>query len=170
MRTPAAIADDDVRLSPRSLGQEQEGPHSTNPSKPADEQSILIVEDNAGDVYIMEEALREHNVHLETTILSDGEEAASFFDRLDSGAIPACPSLVLLDLNLPKRSGHWVLGRIRAGQRCPSVPVVIVSSSEAPADMEQNRRLGATAYFRKPSSLVDFLKLGTLVNDLLSSS
>lgn len=170
MLTAAAVANSEIQPPPGLFGRGQEGLHSTIAPKPADKQCILIIEDNIGDVYLMEEALREHDVHCETTILSDGEQAASFFDRLDTGAIAACPSIVLLDLNLPKRSGHWVLGRIRTGQRCPSVPVVIVSSSEAPSDMEKNRQLGATAYFKKPSSLAEFMKLGTLVSNLLSSS
>ena len=128
---------------------------------------VAIVEDNPGDVFMMEEALREHNLHDAVTVLSNGEEAVSFFDRLEHDLTASCPDIVLLDLNLPKYSGHGVLARIRAGRRCASAPVVIVSSSEAEADLAENRRLGATAYFKKPSRLDDFMKLGALVNSLL---
>jgi PAS domain S-box-containing protein len=132
---------------------------------------VLIIEDNPGDVFIIEEALREHNVQCgRPTVLSDGDQAALFFDAIDNDITTTCPTIVLLDLNLPRRSGHWILRRIRASLRCPLVPVVIVSSSEAPADMEQNRQLGATAYFKKPSNLEEFLCLGALVKSLLLNS
>ena len=129
--------------------------------------SVVIVEDNPGDVFIMEEALREHSVNCSVTVLSDGEQANDFFNRIDGDLTAECPNLVLLDLNLPKRSGHWVLTRIRNSYRCASVPVVVVSSSEAPSDLIANRDLGATAYFRKSSSLEEFMQLGAIVNSLL---
>ena len=151
-------------------GQQEEGRRLTELRGAAENLSILIIEDNPGDVFIMEEALREHNLECNVTVLSDGDQAASLLDSIDNDRTAACPNIVLLDLNLPKRSGHWVLSRIRASLRCSWVPVVIVSSSEAPADMEKNRQLGATAYFRKPSSLEEFLKLGALVNSLLFDS
>lgn len=152
---------DDVpaRLQPFALGKNLEGPHQTH--------CILIVEDNPGDVFIMEESLRENNVDCETTVLSDGEQARFYFDAIDNNELMDCPSIVLLDLNLPKRSGHWILNRIRQSRRCPSVAVVVVSSSDAPSDMEQNRLLGANAYFKKPSNLDEFMKLGALVSSLL---
>ena len=128
---------------------------------------IVIIEDNPGDVFIMEEALREHNLPAAVAVLSNGEEALRFFDRLEHDLTASCPDIVLLDLNLPKHSGHQVLARIRGSGRCSSVPVVIVSSSEAETDLAENRRLGATAYFKKPSRLDDFMKLGVLVSSLL---
>ncbi len=152
------------------LASEEDALRFTNAETSADKQCILIVEDNPGDVFMIEEALREHNVQCDSTVLSDGDQAASFFDCLDRDATAACPSIVLLDLNLPKRSGHWVLSRIRASRRCALVPVVIVSSSEALDEMEKNRQLGATAYFKKPSLLEEFFKLGALVNSLLYPS
>ena len=129
---------------------------------------IVIIEDNPGDVFIMQEALREHRLNCELTVLWNGEEALTFFDTVEEDPSKLRPDLVLLDLNLPKHSGHRILERIRKTRRCFSIPVVIVSSSESPIDLEENRRLGATAYFRKPSDLDMFLKLGELVTNLLS--
>jgi DNA-binding response OmpR family regulator len=129
--------------------------------------SIVIIEDNPGDVFMMEEALREHSVNCSVTVLTDGEQANQFFQRIEQDMTSTCPNLVLLDLNLPKRSGHWVLTHIRNGYRCASVPVIIVSSSDAESDLMANSTLGATAYFRKPSSLVEFMKLGAVVNNLI---
>ena len=137
---------------------------------PQEEALILIVEDNPGDAFIMELALREHALPYAVNVLSTGEEAIGFFERLERDSAVSCPSLVLLDLNLPKYSGHYLLAYIRASLRCASVPVVIVSSSEAEADLKENRRLGASAYFRKPSRLDDFMKVGALVSSLLCNS
>jgi CheY-like chemotaxis protein len=131
---------------------------------------VIIVEDNPGDAFIMEEALREHSVDCAVTILSTGEEAEIFVAELERDLTTSCPDVVLLDLNLPKRSGHSVLARIRASSRCASIPVVIVSSSEAATDLAENRRLGATAYFRKSTRLDEFMKLGSLVKSLLRRS
>lgn len=132
----------------------------------AEPSSVLIIEDNPGDAFIMEEALREHGVNCTVTVLSDGEEASEFFNRIEhEGTV--VPGIVLLDLNLPKRSGHWVLSRIRRTERCAMVPVIVVSSSEAESDLQANHTLGATAYFRKASNLDQFLKLGSVVQSLL---
>jgi CheY-like chemotaxis protein len=168
--SPATVAGYKTQLPPGLFGGEQEDRSFSGLSAPSPRHCVVIIEDNPGDVFIIEEALREHDVQCETTVLSDGEQAASFFDRLDNGAVTDCPRVVLLDLNLPRRSGHWVLRRIRASRRCPAVPVVIVSSSQAPVDLEQNRKLGATTYFKKPSNLEEFMKLGALVNHLMSDS
>jgi CheY-like chemotaxis protein len=100
-------------------------------------------------------------------VLSDGEEAIAYLDRVDRDESIGCADVILLDLNLPKRSGHWVLRRIRESVRSREVPVVIVSSSEAPADLEQSRQLGATAYFKKPTDLEQFLRLGEVVKTLV---
>lgn len=128
---------------------------------------IVIVEDNPGDVFVMTEALCEHGINGTVTVIGDGDEAVNFFDRLDGDPSRPCPSVVLLDLNLPKRTGGAVLSRIRAGGRCAQVPVVIVSSSNAEEDVDSNKRLGATAYFRKPTSLDQFMQLGKLVGSLV---
>ena len=128
---------------------------------------LWIIEDNSGDVFLMQEAFREHGVNCEVFVVSDGEHAMRLVDALDADASVECPHLVLLDINLPKRSGHEVLERIRKNKRCPHVPVLIVTSSDASEDLAKNKRFGATAYFKKPNGLDAFLKLGSVVSDLL---
>ncbi len=128
---------------------------------------VLVIEDNIGDVLLVEEALREHRIDCDLTVVTDGEEAMSLFQTIDGDPATASPTLVLLDLNLPKRSGHEILDRIRRSARCPTMPVVIVTSSQAPSDLAQMNRLGATAYFHKPVSFDEFMKLGALVRNLL---
>lgn len=100
-------------------------------------------------------------------MLRDGEEALAWLARFDGDAETQTPALILLDLNLPKRTGMEVLRALRQGERWREVPVMVVSSSDNEADRREVARLGATAYFRKPSDLDEFLQLGHAVGRLL---
>jgi CheY-like chemotaxis protein len=89
--------------------------------------------------------------------MQDGEQAIDFIEDLEAGAPRACPDLVLLDLNLPKAGGRAVLERVRSSPKLRETIVLIMSSSDAPNDRKQAIALGADEYFRKPSSLQQFL-------------
>ena len=130
--------------------------------------NILLIEDAEPDVFLVREALRQAGISCNLNVLDDGEKAIEFIDRLDRNDGAICPSLVLLDLNLPKRTGDQILQHIRKSERCRAVPVVIVTSSDSPKDKHATNELGATGYFRKPSRLDEFMKLGTLVRGLLN--
>ena len=134
------------------------------PESPID---ILLIEDAEPDVFLVREALRQSGIAFNLNVLDDGEKAIDFIDRLDRSESAVCPNLVLLDLNLPKRTGDQILEHIRKSERCRHVPVVIVTSSDSPKDKRQTNELGATGYFRKPSRLDEFMKLGNLVRGLL---
>lgn len=127
---------------------------------------ILLVEDNPGDAGLVRRALEEHDVDGELMILSDGEQAIQFIHALDAQPID-CPNLVILDLNLPKKSGREVLESMRSSQRCSQIPVVILSSSDAKQDKADADRLGASRYIRKPSRLEEFLSLGAIFKKAL---
>jgi two-component system response regulator len=111
------------------------------------------------------EALEEHRVRADVYVVSDGEKAVRFVEE-DAQELP-CPDLIILDLNLPRRSGREVLERIRASDLMGKVRVVVLSSSDAPKDMEESFRLGIAKYIRKPSSLSDFMKIGEVLRALL---
>ena len=121
---------------------------------------VLLVEDAEPDVYLVREALKRAGGDFQLTVLEDGEKAVQFIDRMDRDENAACPSLVLLDLNLPKKSGEQVLEHMRSSRRCGHIPVIVVTSSDSPRDKAQAARLGATQYFRKPSRLDEFMQLG----------
>lgn len=132
-------------------------------------QFILLVEDNPADANLIEEALAEHDLPSPIHVIPDGEKAVEFIERIDAGdAGHPCPDIVLLDLNLPRLSGQQVLRRIRLSPKCGGTMVLIVSSSDAPSDREQAMALGATDYFRKPSNLDQFMKLGLVVRRMLA--
>jgi CheY-like chemotaxis protein len=104
------------------------------------------------------------DVHLE--VVNDGERAIQMLDRVDAGSESALPTLLLLDVNVPRKSGTEVLERLRRSPRCGEIPVVMISSSDSPLDRKRAFDLGATEYFHKPSSLMEFMQLGKLVRRL----
>jgi CheY-like chemotaxis protein len=129
-------------------------------------ETILVVEDNPGDVRLIREALEQHCVQCDLLVLSDGAKAIAWLDQLDASDA-RCPALVVLDLNLPRRNGREVLKRIRAGSRCAAMPVVILTSSAAEEDMQETAALGASRYIRKPLDLEEFMKVGSVLKQFL---
>jgi chemotaxis family two-component system response regulator Rcp1 len=125
--------------------------------------AVLLVEDNEVDIFIITEILKKCGFDFKLDVTTNGESALSFLEGVDGAGRPACPELVLLDLNLPKRSGIEVLSHIRRGPRCNHVPVVIVTSSEAPDDIEAAHILNATAYFVKPTNLAAYMELAEVI-------
>jgi CheY-like chemotaxis protein len=130
---------------------------------------ILLVEDNSADVHLVKAALSEHHVNHSLTVIKDGESAIQYIDAIDRGE-SRCPDLVVLDLNLPRKTGREVLERMRLSPRCSAVPIVILSSSGAEKDREDARALGATLYLKKPSDLGQFLAIGGTIKQLLETS
>lgn len=160
-------------LSPGSSSGEcstpSDSPFAVRLPSPGGERKLRIVlaEDNPGDVYLVREALQSHQVSAELIVYEDGEEMLRFLNQVDAGEEP-CPDLVLLDLNLPKRSGEVLLKRIRESPLCTPIPVVIVTSSDSPRDRETSTRLGANSYFRKPPDFEEFLKLGSVIKRVIN--
>ena len=100
----------------------------------------------------------------------DGEKAVHFIRSLDREPWVECPDLVIIDLNLPRKSGREVLETMRRSERWRHVPVVILSSSDAQEDRADAARLGTTRYIRKPSQLEDFLRLGAIFKEIIRSA
>ena len=132
------------------------------------ESFILLAEDNKGDIYLGRRSLQEHGIAHEVRTVNDGEEAVRLIDNM--GLAVPCPELVLLDLNLPKVGGSEILQHLRANPECANVPVIVLTSSDAPSDKRDVNKLGARAYFRKPSQLEGFMQLGELVRRVLAES
>jgi len=112
------------------------------------------------------EAIRLEDLPLDVHLVADGQKAIEFIARAEMDPAAACPHVVLLDLNLPKIDGFEVLNRLRASEKCRSVPVLVITSSDSPSDRKQAAELGA-GYFRKPPSYEDFMKLGAVMKQLL---
>ncbi len=129
--------------------------------------SILLVEDNPGDVYLFRKALEAAQVNFDSTVLDDGAEALAFIRGEGTYAGIPVPHLVVLDLNLPKNEGLQVLSAIRQSQRLADVPVVVTSSSHSPRDQAETTRLGIECYLPKPADLDQFMQLGTVLKEVL---
>ena len=127
---------------------------------------ILVVEDNAADVYLIQEALKEHDVPCSLHFTADGRDALQVLTRHAQQGEP--PDLILLDLNLPRLSGKEVLRRVRSMRGFDSVPVVILTSSSASDDVDETRRLGADEYIVKPSELGAFMAIGATLKAILA--
>ena len=130
---------------------------------------ILLVEDNPTDVYLVTEAMHEVGLNFPLEVAADGEKAIDLIDKIDAG-LASRPRFLLLDLNLPRRNGEEVLAKVRSSRLCSDLPVVILTSSDAPYDRELTDRLGATEYFRKPADLSEFPALGRLIQRVWDSA
>src|ERR1041385_4722649 len=131
---------------------------------------ILLVEDSAADVNIVRIALRDQGLDHVLHVARDGEEAISFIQKADNDRKPPGPDLLLLDLHLPKYNGEEVLKCLRSTESYAQVPVVVMTSSDAPADHERSEEHAALFYFRKPSRLDEFIQLGVIVRDILTKN
>jgi CheY-like chemotaxis protein len=140
----------------------------TNMNTPISSCQIVLAEDNPADVGLVRQALRDHSVHCDLRVISDGQAVVTFIDGLDlDGKLP-CPDLLLLDMHLPKRDGTEILRHLRASERCGQMPVVVLTSSHAASDSRDAEKNGAIHYFRKSASLEEFMLLGKIVKEVLS--
>ena len=122
---------------------------------------ILLVEDNPDDEALTIRAFQKNNLTNEIAVARDGAEALEYLfgtDRYAGRDISEQPSLVLLDLKLPRVDGLEVLRQMRADPRTQTVPVVILTSSREERDIEGGYRLGANSYVCKPVDFAEFLE------------
>jgi CheY-like chemotaxis protein len=111
---------------------------------------ILMVEDNAADVEIVREALTEWQILNHLSVVSDGAEALRFLRKSNSYREAPRPDLILLDLNLPKKTGRQVLEEVKSDEDLCVIPVVVLTSSASEEDITASYKLHANAYIRKP--------------------
>ncbi len=126
---------------------------------------VLLVEDNAGDVRLTQEALREANRMIHLHVASDGVEAMAFLRREGPHARAARPDLILLDLNLPRMDGREVLTLIKDDDNLKTIPTIILTTSSAEADVMKSYQLQANCYLTKPVQLDAFETVVKSIND-----
>ena len=118
---------------------------------------VLLVEDNPGDVRLIQQVFKENKVRNTFHVVGDGEEALAFLGREGKYAGVTRPDLVLLDLNLPKKNGREVLAEMKEDEHLRSIPVVVLTCSEAEEDILKAYDLNANCYIRKPVELDQFI-------------
>jgi chemotaxis family two-component system response regulator Rcp1 len=118
---------------------------------------ILLVEDNPGDVRLAREAHKEVAGPNHLNVVSDGVEALAFLRRQGRYADATRPHLILLDLNLPKKSGHEVLAEIKRDPEFRRIPVIVLTTSKDDEDILISYNLHANCYVTKPGDVDDFL-------------
>ena len=120
---------------------------------------ILLVEDNPGDVRLTREALKEAKFRNTLQVVGDGVEALAYLRQQGQYSGAMRPHLIMLDLNLPRMDGREVLAAIKKDADLRRIPVVVLSSSEAEADIARAYELHANAYVTKPVDIEHFLQV-----------
>jgi CheY-like chemotaxis protein len=130
---------------------------------------VLLVEDDPGDVLITKEAFEENKVRNQLNIVNDGVKALAYLRREAEYADALRPDLILLDLNLPKMGGHEVLEQIKSDADLCSIPVVVLTTSDAEEDVLRSYNLHANAYVTKPVDFERFLSVVRQIDDFFVS-
>lgn len=126
---------------------------------------ILLVEDNPADVRLTVEALREGKVRNNLKVVRDGVEALEYLQGCCTAPGSQKPDLILLDLNLPRKDGREVLGEIKNHEQLKRIPVVVLTTSSAEADILRSYSLHANCYITKPVDLEQFVAVVKSIDD-----
>jgi two-component system, chemotaxis family, response regulator Rcp1 len=146
------VVEEDYDVDLSGIGKKRDRVHMVLAEKqsPVD---VLVIEDNPGDVRLLEEAFRELKADIRMLVAKDGAEGVEVITRATLDNNGYWPDLILLDLNLPKVSGHDVLARIKENPDTRRIPVIVLTSSRAELDVKRAYDAHANAYLRKPSTL-----------------
>ena len=132
--------------------------------------TIIVVEDNPMDVYLIRWVLQAHELAYELQVIDNADHAMEYVNQLAYKERHRSPTIMLLDLNLPQRDGREILQRVKATPHGSDIRVVVVTSSNNPTDRRETLALGADAYFVKPSHLNEFMQLGDLIKRVASDN
>ena len=128
--------------------------------------TIIVIEDNPVDVYLIRWVLHAHELSHELHVIDNGDRAMDYVNQL-AREERRSPTLMLLDLNLPQRDGREILQRVKAIPHGSDIRVVVVTSSTNLTDRRETLAMGADAYFAKPNHLNEFMQLGDLIKHLV---
>ena len=117
---------------------------------------ILLVEDNSGDLFLTKRAFSKAKIANNISVAQDGDAAMDMLHKKGVYKNTPRPDIILLDINLPKKSGQEVLAEIKADESLKTIPVIILSSSEAQEDIVKSYKLNASGYITKPIDLPQF--------------
>jgi CheY-like chemotaxis protein len=130
---------------------------------------VLLVEDDPGDVLLIREAFDFNKVHNNLNVVSDGEQALDYLRGTGDYADAIRPDLVLLDLNLPRKDGREVLAEVKTDPDLRTIPIVVLTTSEAEEDVLKSYQLHANAYVTKPVDFERFVSIVRQIDDFFVS-
>ena len=131
--------------------------------------SVLLVEDDPGDVMIAREALAAGRLSTDLHVVTDGVEAMSYLHRGEGYADATRPDLILLDLNLPRKSGHEVLAEVKEDPELRRIPVVVLTTSQAQEDVAKSYDLHASVHVSKPVDFDQFTEVVRQIDDFFGN-
>ena len=131
--------------------------------------SVLLVEDDPGDVVIAREALAAGRLSTDLHVVHDGVEAMSYLRRANGYADATRPDLILLDLNLPRKSGHEVLAEVKQDPELRRIPVVVLTTSQAQEDVSRSYELHASVHVSKPADFDQFTEVVRRIDDFFGN-
>jgi CheY-like chemotaxis protein len=126
---------------------------------------VLLVEDSEGDIRLTKEAFLDADVRVNLSVARDGEQAMAFLRRQGQYANAPQPSLILLDLNMPRKDGREVLAELKSDPELKMIPVVVLTTSDAESDVSKSYGLHANGYVTKPVDLGKFLDVIHRIED-----
>lgn len=118
--------------------------------------SLLVIEDDAGDCTLLQEVVEQNRLSIELNCVANGEEALQYLEAKEQAGPGLFPELILLDLNLPGLSGKEILSQIRAREQWRMIPIIILTTSNAPRDVLETYQAGCNCYIKKPLGWEDF--------------
>jgi CheY-like chemotaxis protein len=130
---------------------------------------VLLVEDDPGDVLLIREAFDFNKVHNNLNVVSDGEQALDYLRGTGDYTDRIRPDLVLLDLNLPRKDGREVLAEVKSDPSLRTIPIVVLTTSEAEEDVLKSYQLHANAYVTKPVDFERFVSIVRQIDDFFVS-
>jgi CheY-like chemotaxis protein len=131
---------------------------------------VFLAQDSPADILLVREALEKYQVPYDLRVARDGGEALDYVAHMGVANGCPCPDVIPLDLNLPRADGIAILTEFRKHPQCARTPAIVIGSSEAPKDRKSVQAPGAAHYFRKPSDLDEFLKLGAAVRQVVGET
>ncbi|MFD4674331.1 response regulator [Lentzea sp. NPDC058450] len=135
------------------------------PEAPLTVIDVLLVEDDPGDALMTQEAFEHHKIRNTLHVVKDGVEAIEFLRREGQYENAPRPGLILLDLNLPRKDGREVLSEVKNDPELRSIPVVVLTTSEAEEDILRSYSLHANAYVTKPVDFDRFIEVVRQIDD-----
>ncbi len=125
--------------------------------------TILLIEDNPGDVRLTQEAFKEGSKNVNLDVVMDGVEAINYLYKNGEYSTKKSPDLILLDLNLPKMDGREVLEKVKSDDNLRRIPIIVLTTSDADQDILKSYNLHVNCYLNKP---VDFDKFFDIIQKI----